>query len=162
MAIRYTIEKHVDVYPSKMLAQTGGKHMYNIELKEETDNGVIVARDKYVELDVYSPKAPTGVELVIREQAPNGNWYVEVTNPGDGILIYQVPVIAEEYNRSFKELGNFFNLKGAVARGYEMAVGDIFEISSEGIEGTPAAEATATVNATNFKIKVGDKIKVEE
>lgn len=154
MAIRYSIEKHVDCYPSKMLAQTGGKHLYNILLEADTDNGVIIARSDYVELDLYKAKASADVALIVREQMPNGNWLVEVTAPGDGVLIYQVPVIAEEYTRDFKDLANYYNPKGIVARGYEMAIGDTFEISDKGFDGTPEAGKACTVDATSHKIKI--------
>lgn len=141
MAIRYEIEKHAVAFPSKLLAQNGGKHIYNIVLSTDTDNGNLIARGDWDSLDLYKEAAVTTFEGVVREQAANGNWYVEVTNPGDALLVYQQPVIAEEWTNRFKKTSNFFNAAGDRVRCYELAVGDIFEVSAEGFSKTPTKGA---------------------
>lgn len=141
MAIKYKIEKHAVAFPSKLLAQNGGKHIYNVELTNATDNGNLIARGDWDSLDLYKEAAVTEFEGVVREQAANGNWYVEVTNPGDALLVYQQPVIAEEWTNTFKKTSNFYNEAGDRVRSYELAIGDIFEVSAEGFSKTPTKGA---------------------
>lgn len=152
MAIAYTIAKHAWVYPSNMLASKGGKHIYNIVLTQNMDNGTIVARKDYKELDLYDHKASTGVAAVVREQANNGNYIVEITTPGDGIMLYLEPVIAEEYSREFMDEANYFNETGDVVKGYELAIGDRIEVSLEGFDDEPEVGDALTVG-TDFKWK---------
>lgn len=141
MAIRYEIEKHAVAFPSKLLAQNGGKHIYNVVLSTDTDNGNLIARGEWDSLDLYKEAAVTTFEGVVREQAANGNWYVEVTDPGDALFVYQQPVIAEEWTNTFKKTSNFFNAAGDRVRSYELAVGDVFEVSAEGFSKTPTKGA---------------------
>lgn len=156
MAIAYTIAKHAWVYPSNMLASKGGKHLYNIVLTANMDNGTIVARNNYKELDLYDHKASTGVAAVVRDQAANGNYVVEITAAGDGIMLYKEPVIAEEYNREFMDEENFFNESGDVVKGYELAVGDRIEVSVLGFDAEPEKGDALTVG-TDFKWKTPTK-----
>lgn len=141
MAIRYQIEKHAVAFPSKLLAQNGGKHIYNVVLSTDADNGNLIARGDWDSLDLYKEATVTTFEGVVREQAANGNWYVEVVNPGDALLVYQQPIIAEEWTNTFKKTSNFFNLAGDVVRSYELAVGDVFEASAEAFSKTPTKGA---------------------
>lgn len=145
MAIKYSIEKHAVAFPSKLLAQNGGKHIYNIELATDTDNGNLVKRGAFIDLDLYEEDAATTFEGVIQKQAANGNWYVEVVNPGDALFVYMQAFIAEEWTNKFKAESNFYNASGDVVRGYELAVGDVFEVSAEGFTGTPEAGKTVSV-----------------
>lgn len=141
MTIRYEIEKHAVAFPSKLLAQNGGKHIYNVVLSTDTDNGNLIARGEWDSLDLYKEAAVTTFEGVVREQAANGNWYVEVTDPGDALFVYQQPVIAEEWTNTFKKTSNFFNAAGDRVRSYELAVGDVFEVSAEGFSKVPTKGA---------------------
>lgn len=141
MAIRYEIEKHAVAFPSKLLAQNGSKHIYNVVLSTDTDNGNLIARGEWDSLDLYKEAAVTTFEGVVREQAANGNWYVEVTDPGDALFVYQQPVIAEEWTNTFKKTSNFFNAAGDRVRSYELAVGDVFEVSAEGFSKVPTKGA---------------------
>lgn len=152
MAIKFSIEKHAVAYPSMMLATNGGKHIYSVELDKDTDNGQIVAKDAWKGQQYYGVKDATGVEAVVLEQAVNGNWYVEITKPADGLFIYQVPMIEEEYTKEFQKESNFYNLKGDIVRAYEMAVGDIVEVSEGGFDVKPTAGKTLTVENRKFKV----------
>ena len=153
MAIKYTIQEHASAYPSLMLAQNGGKHIYSLLLDADTDNGQVVAKDKWQGHQFYSVKDSTGVKGIILEQAANGNWYVEITEPGDGLFIYQVPMIEEQFTKSFQKESNFYNEAGDIVRGYEMAKGDIVEVSALGIDGTPAKDTAVTVVDRKFKVE---------
>ena len=137
--ISYTISEHTWGAPAKVLAREGGKHIYNVRLAADTDNCTFIARDAWLGLDLYSSKAATTFEGVVREKAANGNWYVEVVDPGDALFIYQVPMIEEEYNRKFLKESNFYNAKDDIVRCYELAVGDILEISAAGFTYTAIA-----------------------
>ena len=145
MAIKYSIEKHAVAWPSKLLAQNGGKHIYNIKLATDTDNGNLVARGSFIDLDTYEEAAASTFEGIIQKKAANGNWYVEVVNPGDSLFVYMQAFIAEDWTNKWKKESNFYNAADEIVRGYELAVGDVFEISEEGFTGTPEAGKTVSV-----------------
>ena len=146
MAIKYTIESHAWGAPAKVLASEGGKHIYNVQISEDYDNTNFLARDEWLSLDLYSDKAATTFSGIVREQAANGNYYVEVVNPGDALFVYNVPIIEEEWTNSFKKESNFYNAAGDVVRAYELAVGDVLEISDAGFTATPTVGATVSLS----------------
>ena len=149
--IQVNITKHCVAFPSKVLARDGGKHIYNIQLAEASgkfvDNGWFVARNTFIELDLYSAKAPTSFEGKVVGVAANGNYYVEVVNPGDALFVYNVPMIEETYNNTFKKESNYTNAPTQVVRSYELAVGDIVEISAEGFAGVVAVNDSVELKA---------------
>ena len=142
--IQVSIAKHAVAFPSKVLARDGGKHIYNIQLAEAADkfvdNGWFVARNTFIELDLYSAKAPTTFEGKVVGVAANGNYYVEVVTPGDALFVYQVPMIEETYSNTFKKESNYTNAPTQVVRAYELAVGDVVEISADGFSGDIAVK----------------------
>ena len=142
--IQMTIAKHAVAFPSKVLARDGGKHIYNIQLAEAADkfvdNGWFVSKDKFIELDLYKAKAPTTFDGKVVGIAANGNYYVEVTDPGDALFVYQVPMIEETYSNEFKKESNYTNAPTQVVRAYELAVGDVVEISADGFSGDIAVK----------------------
>ena len=137
--IQVNIAKHAVAFPSKVLASKGGKHIYNIQLAEASDkfvdNGWFVGKGDFVELDLYKAVAPTTFDGKVVGIAANGNYYVEVVDPGDALFVYQVPMIEETYNNTFKKESNYTNAPKQVVRTYELAVGDIVEISADGFDG---------------------------
>lgn len=147
MAIKFTIENHAYAFPTKVLAGNGGEHILNIELTSDADNGCIVSAGDYKSFDNYvEAEAPADYEAKIVDVAADGNFYVEVVNPSDAILVYEVPVIAEQnYDSRFKAIKNFYNLKGDVVRGYVLHKHDIYELSEEGFTGTPEVGKTVTI-----------------
>ena len=155
MAIKYTIQSnHAVAFPSKLVAQNGGEHIYNIELATDTDNGNLVAKGDFIDLDLYEEAAVTEFAGVIQKQAANGNWYVEVVNPGDALFVYMQAFIAEDFLNKFKKESNFYNLAGETVRGYALHVGDVFEVSADGFTGTP--EAGKAVSVVSKKLKVAE------
>ena len=146
MAIKYTIESHAWGAPAKVLAAEGGKHIYNVLLSDDCDNTNFIARDEWLSLDLYSEKAATTFSGIVREKAANGNFYVEVVNPGDALFVYNVPVIEEDWTNSFKKESNFYNAAGDVVRAYELAVGDVLEISEAGFTAAPTVGATVALS----------------
>lgn len=152
MAIKYDIGQHATAYPTLMLASNGGKHIYSVELDKDTDNGQVVAKGAWKGFQYYGVKDSTGVEGVILEQARNGNWYIEITKPGDGLFIYQVPMIEEQFTNRFQKESNFYNPAGEKVRAYEMAVGDVIEVSELGITGTPKDGAKVKITERKFTV----------
>lgn len=148
--IQYT--KHAVCGSSKLKATTAG-HIYNIKIEQDLDNGSVVAKGDYVAPEYYKAKDSTGFAGVILDKAANGNWYVEVTDPGDALLLLQVPMIYEEYTTRMKHESNFYNASGDIVRAYELYAGDIFELSAEGFNGTPEKGKSVTVE--NKTVKVG-------
>ena len=149
--IQVSIAKHAVAFPSKVLASKGGKHIYNIQLAEASDkfvdNGWFVGKGDFVELDLYKAKAPTTFEGKVVAVAANGNYYVEVVNPGDALFVYNVPMIEETYNNNFKKESNYTNAPKQVVRTYELAVGDIVEISVDGFDGAVAVNDNVELKA---------------
>ena len=149
--IQVNIAKHCVAFPSKVLARDGGKHIFNIQLAEAADkfvdNGWFVGKGDFVELDLYKAKAPTSFEGKVVGIAPNGNYYVEVVTPGDALFVYQVPMIEETYNNNFKKESNYTNAPKQVVRSYELAVGDIVEISVDGFDGAVAVNDNVELKA---------------
>lgn len=145
--------KHAVCGSSKLKATIAG-HIYNIKIESDLDNGSIVAKGEYVSPEIYKAKDSTGFAGTIIDKAANGNWYVEVTTPGDALLLLQVPLIYEEYTTAMQHESNFYNATGDIVRAYELYAGDIFELSAEGFDGTPTKGKTVSV--TNKKLKVAE------
>ena len=147
MAIKYAIDKHTVAFPTKCLASNGGKHIFNIHITEDVDNGFFVGKGKYEGLDLYTEAAPTTFEGTVVDVAANGNFYVEVTSAVNALFVYTVPMIEEDYTNRFKATSNFYNGKDSVVRAYELAVGDLLEISAEGFDAVPTKDDTVELKA---------------
>ena len=149
--IQVNIAKHAVAFPSKVLASKGGKHIYNIQLAEASDkfvdNGWFVGKGDFVELDLYKAVAPTSFEGTVVGVAANGNFYVEVKSAENALFVYQVPMIEETYNNTFKKESNYTNAPTQVVRSYELAVGDIVEISADGFDGAVAVKDEVELKA---------------
>ena len=149
--VQISIAKHAVAFPSKVLASNGGKHIHNIQLAEAADkfvdNGWFVGKGDFVDLDLYKAVAPTTFGGKVVGIAPNGNYYVEVVTPGNALFVYQVPMIEETYNNNFKKESNYTNAPKQVVRTYELAVGDILEISAEGFDGAVAVNDSVELKA---------------
>lgn len=139
MATDY-VNKHAVAGISKTLANYGGSHIYNVTLSTATDNGNIIGRGDMVSLDNYAEATPTTFKGKVVWKAANGNWYVEVLEADNALLVYNVPINADEKKRE----QYFYNEAGDVARAHELVKGDIFEVSAEGFTGTPAKGASIT------------------
>lgn len=157
--IKYAIEKHTSAFPSKVLAREGGAHILNIELKEDTDNGWFVGKGAFVELDHYQEAAAGTATGKVVAQAANGNYYVEIATASNAFFVYQVPMIEEEYNNTFKKEENFFNwggdaeksIPGDVVRAYELKPYDVVEISEAGFAAKPSIGADVSLQAISGK-----------
>lgn len=150
--IRYTIEQHGYAFPSKIASSAGSPHIYNIRLTADHDNGSLVGRGDWIAFDEYEEAAAPAFAGVIREQAANGNWYVEVTDATEALFVYNSPIIAEDYNNKFAMESNFFNAEGDTVKAYSLIKGDIFELSAAHFTGTPAAGATVSYASGKYAI----------
>lgn len=128
---------HNEAFPSKLLAANGGEHIYDILLTANHDNGVIVGRGAYIKLGTYEEAAaPNGFAGILREQAANGNWYVEVTTPAEALWIL-MPEISPYGLKVLEDPKAWYNVAGDTVKGYELHKGDIFEMSDEGFSAAP-------------------------
>lgn len=155
--IRYAIEDHAVAGVSKLLATNFGAHIFNITLSSDADNGNIIARGAWHSFDNYEEAEATKFNGVIRAKAANGNYYVEVLEDLDideALLVYNVPINAEQYNKDFENPKHYFVGAGEVARGHQLCKGDIFELSAEGFDGEPVVGASIT-SVSEKKLVVG-------
>lgn len=157
--INYTIAKHIVAFPSKIASASGSPHIYNIRLTKDHDNGTLVNRGKWVAFDEYEEDTvPPTFAGIIREQAANGNWYVEVTEDTEALLVYDSPVIAENYNSAFQKESNFYNEKGKTVKAYSLIKGDIFELSKDAFTGaTVEKDATLTYSDGKYTVTAPDE-----
>lgn len=136
-AITFT---HNEAFPSKLLAASGGGHIYDIQLTADHDNGVLVGRGNYIKLGTYQETtAPNTFAGIIREQAANGNWYVEVTAATEALWILMPEISPYEAIPETVNPKAWVNKAGDTVKGYSLTKGDIFEMSAEGFQGTPDA-----------------------
>lgn len=142
--------KHAVCGLTKLSATKYGKHIFNIKIEADLDNGSIVAMGDLVAgtLDTYVAKDSTGFSGVVDGKAANGNYYVRVVDPGDALLLHNPELIYEEYTTAMQHASNFFNAKGDIVRGFQLEVGDVFELSAEGFVAEPTVGATVTVDST--------------
>ena len=146
--------KHAVAESTNLKATIVG-NIWNIKATNDIDNGCIVKRGDYVAPEYYAEAAATEFTGKIIEKAANGKFRVEVTAVGElEGLVLSVPLIYEEYTTRMQEESNFYNAKGDLLRVYQLYVGDVFTLSSEGFDGTP--EVGKTVSVVSKKVKVTD------
>lgn len=161
MAIKYTIDTYGVSFPTKVAASAGSPHIYNITLTKDTPNGKIVGRGAWQELDRYAEAAaPQNWELTVREQAANGNWYVEVTAlpaTAEVLYIHNPVVIAEDFTKRFADEKNFYTPAGKVGKAYTLILGDILEYSEECFSETPeVGDTIEACDANTGKLTISE------
>jgi len=152
--LQYT--KHAVAGSSKLSATTatGGAGIINVKLSADRDNGVIIGKGAYVDMEYYAEDAATTFEGKILDVAANGNYYVEVTNAENAYLVLQVPMIYEAMTTRMQEESNFYNAKDDIVRCYPLVAGDIFELSVEGFSGDPVKGAEVTVDPATKQVAI--------
>lgn len=152
MAIKYEIAKHATANPSNVLSGgTYGGHMFNVELTSDADNGNLIALGDWKSLDLFAEAAVTKFTGKVVEKMGNGNYLVMVTDPGDAVLVYNVPIGAEEWTNEFKKESNLYNPAGSIVRCYALAKYDRFEVSKEGFVTEPTV-GTEITTVTDKKL----------
>lgn len=159
MAIKFNIQKNPTAFPTKVLAQKYARHMYSVIADDDCFNGAIVTVGDYKDLDRYEEGAAVGSAIVgkIVDQAPNGNWYVQFSKDlnefTEAAIVYNTPVIEEEYNTEFKKLENYYIPEDTEMRVYPISAGDIWELNTAAFSGTPSKGAAIT-GVTGKKLTV--------
>lgn len=152
MAIDISKGSHAVAFPSKVAAAAGSPHQWDIVLTANADNGTLCTRGDYVSHFNYKQAAaPSGFEGVIREQSANGNWYIEVTDADGALLLYNAPV-SPYGEKELQDESLFYNAKDDVVRGYELIVGDWFEVSKEGFTGVPEAGKAVSYSSGKYVV----------
>lgn len=148
--------KHAVCASTRLAATTatGGDGIIDIKLSAAGDNGIIVGKGAYNSAGYYAEAAATTFTGEIIDVAPNGNFYVEVYTAANAFLVLNVPLIYEQYNTRMQEESNFYNASGDIVRGYKLHVGDVFELSAEGFDGTPVKNATVSFDATTKQVEI--------
>jgi len=134
---------HNEAFPSRLLAANGGGHIFDIELTADHDNGELVGRGDYIKLGTYKEAAAPTFAGKIVEQAANGNWYVEVTAATEALWILMPEITPYDIPQTENPKA-WVNKTGDVVKGYSLVKGDIFEMSVEGFQGTPAVGKTVS------------------
>lgn len=159
MAYDISVTKHGVFFPSKILAENGGEHIFDVKLTANMDNGTIIGRSgswATGEFDVYTQAAASASFAgVIQAQAANGNWYVEVTTPADALAIYNSEILPRD-DEDLSQISMFYNASGDVVQALGLHKGDIFELSDEGFTTTPtAASIGKSVSVSSTTATVG-------
>ena len=132
MAIKFELSKFPVAFPAKVLSREGGAHMFSLQHTDDLWNGAVVAKGDYVSLDLYKATDATKINAKVVGQAANGNYYVEITKDSpasEALIVYNPPVIEEQYNKSFQLEANFYIPATMEARAYSVREGDIWELS---------------------------------
>lgn len=141
MTVDIATGTHAKGYPSNVLAQRSGEHVYSVRLSSNTDNGNLVAIGDWADWDVFTEAAVTTFTGKIVAKNPDGTWLVLVTDPGDAGFVYTKP-LSPYTEASLRGEKTMYNKAGDVARVYGLHKHDRISVSDEGFTGTPAVGAT--------------------
>ena len=150
------IQKHAVAGSTRLTATktVGGDGIMDIRISLDLDNGSIIGKGALVAGQVYAMAAPTSFAGKIIDKAENGNWYVEVTEAENAYLVLQVPKTPIDYTNEMRDENTFYNKQNDIVRAYPLFVGDVFELSAEGFDGTPVKNATVGVDSTTYKVEI--------
>jgi hypothetical protein len=150
--------KHAVAGSSRLTATYayGGHGPVDIKITQDLDNGSIIGKGANQAGQVYAMAAPTTFTgKILHEKAANGNFYVEVVTASNAYLVLTTPTTYYDWTERMKAESTFYNANGDVVRAYPLFPGDIFELSAEGFDGTPAVDTAVTLNAAKYQVKVG-------
>ena len=118
----------------------GGGHIYSIEVQEDMDNGLLVARAEYVD-DQYEDEV----------------WKAKAYAAGDEpLLLLNPPTMAFTELRGYATEDRFYNAEGDRVRAYTLRVGDRFTLSEVAFDAAPAEKQYVTYDAAAKQYVVGD------
>lgn len=148
--------KHAVAGSTRLVATTatGGHGIVDLKLSKDLDNGVILGKGALVEGEVYAMAAPTTFTGKIIDKAANGNWYIEVLTAANAYLLLSVPETPYDFTKAMADESTFYNAKDSIGRAYPLFPGDVFELSAEGFDGTPAKNASVSFDATTYQVEV--------
>lgn len=150
------IVKHAVAGSTRLAATTatGGDGIADIKISKDLDNGCIIGKGTFVAGQVYNMTAPTTFTGKIIGKAANGNWYVEVATAANAYLVLTTPVTYANYTKQMADENTFYNKNGDIVRAYKLTPNDVFELSSEGFDGTAAAGASVEFDSTTYQVEV--------
>lgn len=118
----------------------GGGHIYSIEVQEDMDNGLLVARAEYVD-----------------NQYEDEVWMAKEYAAGDEpLLLLNPPLLPMTELKGYATEDRFYNAKGDRVRAYTLRVGDRFTLSENAFDTAPAAKQYVTYDAAAKQYVVGD------
>ena len=126
----------------------------DLKISKDLDNGTIIGQGDFVAGQVYAMTAPTAFTGKIIDKAANGNWYVQVLTATNAFLVLQVPTVYYDYTKEMAAESTFYNKKDDIVRAYKLFPGDVFELSAEGFDGTPAKSASVSFDSTTYQVEV--------
>jgi hypothetical protein len=129
------VDKHVVAESTNLVATNYGRHIFSVKASDDIDNGKLVNIDamKYEKNEYYTMVEPTATSRVG--------------------LILSVAVGADEKPLAATYEYNFYNGKDEIMRVYELAAGDRFSVSVNGI---PDGEVGKYVVADGYDLAVAD------
>lgn len=127
--------KHCVVTRERMTSEFDGSKRLSLLCTEDIDNGNVVVLGKLASRELYEYAAPKGTEDV-----------------SEIVLITTPEVMADS---RLKSLSDFYNEAGKAMTGDLLFKHDIFSLTAEGFEGTPAAEKFVKLG-TGTKLVVAD------
>lgn len=132
------VDKHIVAESTNLTATNYGRHIFNVKASEDIDNGKLVNIDamKYKENEYYTMVEPTATSRVG--------------------LILSVPVGPDERPLAATYEYNFYNGKDEIMRVYELATGDKFTISANGLAGTVAVGKLVEADGYGMKVIEGE------
>ena len=118
----------------------GGGHIYSIEVSEDMDNGLLVARSEYV-ADEYEDEV----------------WKMKAYAAGDEpLFLLNPPTMPMTELRGYATEDRFYNKEGDVVRAYTLRVGDRVTLSEVAFDVVPAEKQFVTYDAAAKQYVVGD------
>lgn len=152
--IKVNITQYPVAFPSKTVASNKGCHMYSLKHETESWNGAVVAKGDYVSLDLYEEAEATEMDAEIVDVAANGNFYVEIKKDipaSKAVVVYNVPMIEEEYNKNFQKESNYYIPAEVEERAYPVREGDIWELSKDNFTGGELVVGATITSITGKK-----------
>ena len=118
----------------------GGGHIYSIEIQEDMDNGLLVARADYV-----------------AEEYEDEVWEAKEYAAGDEpLLLLNPPLLPMTELKGYATEDRFYNAKGDRVRAYTLRLGDRITLSEAAFDTAPEAKQYVTYDAAAKKYIVGD------
>lgn len=153
--IRYN-NTHAGVWIGSIGASSGGFHIENFIVTDDTDNGKLTGKGEFVDLDLYNEGAATKFTGVIRK-FENDHYLIEVQGDTDAYLLYNEPLNeGPDFTFIKRDPKFFYNKAGSAVRAYQLHDGDTWWVTKEGFDGEVT---TASVGKT-VSIGTAGKIKV--
>lgn len=152
---------HTVAESTNILGTEFGEHIYNVQMAQDHDNGVILGLGDYVEFDYYAEAQAKGFKGQILMQNANGSYMVRTLEAADGdVLILATPKTYYEFETEAKAERQFYNAQGDIVRAYQLRYGDTFSLSKEGFTTEPTeaqvtGKSQVTVDAATGKLVIG-------